>query len=200
MTQMRSQTCARVTSSERPRPSRESGITMGTALDADHGRLDKGEQNFVENVRRHGWCGTHVAADEDGPGFSYTTGFWLKFNFPELILFSLRGPVAHDTFWHVCRELEAGKHFAIGEPADEIFENSAAVLLPVSPQQYQAYLGWSRWFYESDAFQCLQLVFPDSSGDFPWSRKTSDAFRAAQPDLTAGNWSGRRHFPDRSST
>jgi hypothetical protein len=121
-----------------------------------------------------------------------STGFWLKFEYPELILFSLGRQVVHDTFWHIYREVDAGKRFAVGEIEDEIFQNVPAVLLPVSPQQYQDHLSWSRWFYGGDEFQCLQLVFPDSSGHFPWSGRASDSFRAAQPDLTAGNWSGLR--------
>jgi hypothetical protein len=88
---------------------------MRTALDADPAQLDKHEQHFVEQIRKHGWVGTHVASDDEGPGFSYTTGFWLKFKFPELILFSLGGKVAHDTFWHMYRELDAGRHFPTGE-------------------------------------------------------------------------------------
>ena len=87
-------------------------------------------------------------------------------------------------------ELDAGRRFPIGELTGAIFENCAAVLLPISPQQYRPHLGWSGWFYGGDDFRCLQLVFPDSSGRFPWSSGSSESFRAAQPDLTAGNWSG----------
>jgi hypothetical protein len=113
---------------------------------------------------------------------------------PELIVFSLGRQRAHDTFWHMYCEREAGRHFPIGEPTETIFENSATVLFPVSPHQYHPHLGWSRWFYAGDDFQCLQLVFPDPAGLFPWSPAASDSFRTAQPDLTAGNWSGmRRH-------
>jgi hypothetical protein len=164
---------------------------MFTALDADPARLDKHEQNFVGNIRKHGWLATHVAADSEGPGFGCTTGFWLKFNFPELIVFSLREN-AHDTFWHIYRELESGKRFPIGEETGDIFQNVAAVLLPVSQQQYRSHLGWSRWFYGGDEFHCLQLVYPDGGGHFPWSSGSSDEFRKAQPDLTAGSWSGLR--------
>jgi hypothetical protein len=94
---------------------------MRTALDADPAQLDGHEQKFTEKIRKHGWFGTHVAADNDGPSFAYTTGFWLKFRFPELIVFSLSRQVAHDTFWYMYRGLEAGKHFAIGEPEAAIF-------------------------------------------------------------------------------
>lgn len=167
---------------------------MRTALDADPAQLDRHEKNFVNKVRKHGWFHTSVAPreGEDGPSFGYTTGFWLKFRFPELIVFSLRRQVAHDTFWHVYRELDAGKQFAIGEPRDDIFQNAAVVLLPVSPEEYQSHLGWSRWFYGGDEFQCLQLVFPDTNGYFPWSDRGSDSFRTSQPDLTTGNWFGHR--------
>lgn len=84
-------------------------------------------------------------SDAEGPGFSYTTGLWLKLNFPELIVFSLRQKVAHDTFWHIFRELEAGGHFPIGDPTDAIFKNYAAVLLPISPEQYRAHQSMVLW-------------------------------------------------------
>ena len=166
---------------------------MFTALDAPPERLDKHEQNFVGNIRAHGWFGTHVMPDSEGPGFAYTTGFWLKFRLPEVILFSMRRETAHDTLWTVYRELEAGRRPPIGEPTETIAQNAAVVFLPVSLQQYPNYLGWSRWFYGNDKFECVELVYPDRDGHFPWSAEASDDARAAQPDLTEGNWLGLRH-------
>jgi hypothetical protein len=163
---------------------------MRTALGANPAQLDKHEQNFVEQIRKHGWLGTHVAPDDEGPGFAYTTGFWLKFRFPEVIVFSLQRETAHDTFWHMYRELEAGRRFPVGVSTEDIFQNVPAVLLPVSQQHYRSHLGWSRWFYGNDNFQCLQLSFPDRGGRFPWSRRASESCQAAQPDLTEGNWFG----------
>ena len=130
--------------------------------------------------------------DDEGPGFSYTTGFWLKFGFPEVILFSMSRENAHDTFWTIYRELEAGRRFPVGEPTKEIFENGEAVLLPVALEHYPSHLGWSGWFYGNDNFECLELVFSDRGGEFPWTPGASADFRAAQPDLTAGNWFGLR--------
>jgi len=42
---------------------------MITALDADPGLLDPSEQTFVGHIREHGWTGTSVNPDEEGPGF-----------------------------------------------------------------------------------------------------------------------------------
>jgi len=165
---------------------------MRTALDADVSKLDEHEQKFVSEIRKHGWFGTAVFGDEEGPGFSYTTGFWLKFSFPEIITFSLKREIAHDTFWHMYHTLEAGETLAIGEPIESIFENCKAALLPVSKRQFKDHLGWSRWFYGGDAFRCVQLVWADPNGSLPWQTGYSPEFIEVQPDLTEGSWSGLR--------
>jgi len=165
---------------------------MLTALDVDPTTLDQDEQTFVEQIRRHGWFDTAVLGDEEGPGFSYTTGFWRKLNFPEIITFSLKREIAHETFWHIYRTLEQGERFAIGQPVDSIFQNSEAALLPVSKQHYRDHLGWSRWFYRGDDFACVQLIWTDRAGCFPWQQGYAAEFANAQPDLTDGTWSGSR--------
>jgi hypothetical protein len=98
------------------------------------------------------WFGTSVFGDEEGPGFSYTTGFWLNLNFPEVITFSLKREIAHDTFWHIYRTLKSGDVFAIGKPIESIFESGEAALLPVPEGQFRDYLGWSRWFLRRRRF------------------------------------------------
>jgi Domain of unknown function (DUF4262) len=165
---------------------------MFTALDAPASKLDKHEQNVVAKIREHGWFAHHIGADEEGPSFSYTTGFWLKFQHPELIVFSTSMHIAHDTFWHIYRELEAGRRIPVGAETRTIFQNVPAVLLPVAQRHYRDHLGWSRWFYGNDDFQCLQLLWPDREGHFPWAHQASADSRAAQPDLTEGNWFGLR--------
>ncbi len=162
---------------------------MRTALDADPSQLDEHERSFVDNVRKHGWMCMSIAADAEGPRFAYTTGFWLNLNFPEIITFSLGGGSAHDTLWHVFREIKCGRRFKIREPAADVFVNLNAFLLPVPTRQFEQYLGWSRWFYGGDAFQCVQLVWPDRNGNFPWQAGFVDDTGIAQPDLTGAHWS-----------
>jgi hypothetical protein len=165
---------------------------MPTALDADPSMLDEHERRFVANIRKQGWTGTYVPADEVGPGFGYTTGFWLNFKFPELITFSMKSDIAHATYWHIYRELKAGHTFKVREPIDSIFENLNAVLLEVPKSQFEEYLGWSRWCYGGNHFECLQLVWPNPGGKFPWDFDMTKDFVDDQPDLTNGDWSGLR--------
>jgi hypothetical protein len=163
---------------------------MRTALDANPSQLDEHEDRFVSLIRKHGWIRTSVFEDTTGPGFSYTTGFWLSLNFPEVVIFSLKAEVAHDTFWQLFREIKNGKRFKVREPTEDIFANVKAVLLPVSEHKFEDYFGWSRWFYGGDTFQCLQLVWPDRNGNFPWQGDFSTEMSSAQTDLTDGGWSG----------
>lgn len=169
---------------------------MATVLDAVPDELDPSQKNIIAQIRKHGWMGTYVMADEEGPSFSYTMGFWLKFSFPEVILFSVPREKAHDIFWAIYREIDEGRRLPIGVPVDGFIRNFQIVFLPVSVEQYREYLGQNRWFYDGDDFECLQLVFPDREGNFPWSSEASDEFRACQPDLTEGDWSGLCHSGD----
>lgn len=156
---------------------------MKTALDTDVEQLNEDERSFVDNVRIHGWFGTHVLEDAEGPGFSYTTGLWQRFEFPELILFSLPKELAHNIFWNFFHDLEARKQFPVGAPISEVLDGFDAIIKEVRPDHFAEYLGWNRWFYGGDSFKACQVFFPDKFGRFPWSEDASPEFSLIQPNL-----------------
>lgn len=160
---------------------------MRTALDAPSSGLDADERSFVAALREYGWFRTTVMADEDGPGFSYTTGFWLSAGFPEIILFALGDDTAHAILSDLFNDMQAGTTPVVGTPAPGILGNNEAALIPVDPAHYQEYLGWSLWFYGGNDFPCLQLVWPDPEGRFPWQPGFEERFVGLQPDLS-GHW------------
>ena len=159
-----------------------------TALSAPETALDDGEKNFVANIREHGWFRTSVFSDEDHSGFSYTTGFWATLGKPELIMFGLRSETAHAVFWDVFRDLKSGRDLPVRTPTGDVFGNQPACLFLMDKAMYPEYLGWSRWFYAGDDFPCLQLVWPDRSGAFPWDRSFDPAMTDLQPDVSEGGW------------
>ncbi len=159
------------------------GVHLKTALDADDALLDADERSFVDSVRTNGWFATHFLEDSDGPGFSYTTGFWHKFAFPELILFALPKEVAHGIFWNFYNDLEAQKRFVVNEPISEVLSGYDVIIREVRPGHFAEYLGWNRWFYGGDNFKACQVFFPDKSGRFPWSEDASPEFSQLQPNL-----------------
>ena len=161
---------------------------MFTALDAPPEGLDPHEARFVASIREHGWFRTNVPAQGDEPGFSFTTGFWSSVQAPELIVFSLKSHTAHDVLWDVYRLIQQGMSPRVGERLSGIFENFDAVFLPVSKSVYPDYFGWSRWFYGGDDWPCLQLVWPDADGAFPWEPGSDGRFPTGQPNLTGATW------------
>lgn len=161
---------------------------MRTALYASPNSLDEHERSFVEKVREHGWFRTGVFADETGPGFSYTTGLWLSANRPELIMFGMKADIAQDVFWGLFREAQGGDQLSVGQRTDAVFANAPAYAFSVAKKHYASFLGWSRWFYAGDKFPCLQIVWPDPAGVFPWEPGFDVEFQADQPDLTDRGW------------
>jgi hypothetical protein len=76
----------------------------------------------------------------------------------------------------------------VGEPLDTVFGNGLAFVFPVAKRFYRDHLGWSRWFYRGDDFQCLQIVWPDRDQLFPWQPGFDDEFAGLQPDLSEHGW------------
>ena len=161
---------------------------MLTALDASPDALDEQELSFVANIREHGWFRTGVFDDEGGPGFSYTTGFWVNAGHAELIVFNLKGETAHDIFWDLFRDAQGGLSLSVGKRTGAAFGNFPAYAFAVAPRHYADHLGWNSWFYGAADFPCLQLVWPDPAGLFPWEPGFDAEFAASQPDLTERGW------------
>lgn len=161
---------------------------MRTALDVPPETLDADEQSFTANIREHGWFCTGVFSDEGEPGFSYSTGFWLKARKPEVVMFSMKREIAHQIFWDLFRDEETGRAIVEGKRTDELFGNAPAYAFVVAKRHYVDHFGWSRWFYDGDDFPCLQIVWPDRAGIFPWEVGFDPAFVDLQPDLTENGW------------
>nr|WP_321359213.1 DUF4262 domain-containing protein [uncultured Hyphomonas sp.] len=161
---------------------------MRTALDAPPNTLDEHERSFVELLKKHGWFRTSVLEDEEGPGFSYTTGFWISTGRPELVMFGMMVETVHEVFWSLFRDAQSGLNLAVGKRTDAVFANLPAYAFLIAKQHYPQFLGWNRWFYLGDDVPCLQIVWPDREGVFPWEPGFSDEFRDKQVDLTERGW------------
>ena len=162
---------------------------METAFSLSSDQLDDQDSRFLQRIEEHGWFGTHVF-DGDGvlPGFSYSTGFWLRHRQPELLVYGLKSSIAHDILWDAFRDVEQGRSYAAGVRTPGIFGNADAYLFTIAKGHYAEHLGWSRWFYRGDEFPCLHLIWPDRDGLFPWETGFADGEESVQPDLTEHGW------------
>ena len=48
---------------------------------------------------------------------------------------------------------------------------------------YAEHLGLAVWAYEGDSFPCVQMVWPDKQGRWPWDAGVREGFAASQPVL-----------------
>lgn len=160
---------------------------MRSALDVPGDGFSDYEKNLVSKIREYGWFCTNVLAEEDYVGFSYSTGFWVSLNHPELIVFSI-GDSAQDVLWEMFDAVKVGEQFPVGRRISGIFKGFDAFLAPVSKDRYAEYILSSRWFYGNEDFPCLQLIWPDTTGLFPWEPGADPKFADSQPDLSPEGW------------
>jgi hypothetical protein len=160
---------------------------MLTRLDANPDTFNKHERQIVADIKEFGWFHTSVYGEAKFEQFSYTTGFWVSSQTPEILTFGL-GKAAHSIFWHMFRQGKAGVKYPLSMRANDILADFPAILFPVAKKYYSEFPLSSRWFYRGEDFPCLQLVWPDLQGRFPWEQGFDESFLADQPDLTEHGW------------
>ena len=150
--------------------------------------LDEAERNFSDVIRTHGWMQTVALDEDDKPGFCFTTGFQTSIGHPEIICFKIDREVANKYFWLLYRCAQNGKPVPRAVRTRGLSPTDDAYVFPVAKRHYANYLGWSRWFYRGDDFDCLQVVWPDEAGVFPWEDGFDSKYANAQIDLTERGW------------
>lgn len=152
------------------------------------------ETDLIERVQEHGWQTTSVHADDHGdPAFSYTTGFWLTVDQPEVIVFDFPPRLSHDVFGQMMRKAREGQRFPIGKPIENILSNEAIYLFPITREAAVEYLRSSQWFYKQTEFPAFQLVWADRAGRFPWNSDFDVALAKLQPDISVRGWEDELH-------
>jgi Domain of unknown function (DUF4262) len=125
-----------------------------------------------------------VLGDETGPPFSYSVGVQKKTGAPEVIVIVLEPSLAHFVVNEYNRRVRAGERFEVGARYDGFLEGFAVQFERVAREHYAEYLGWNLWLYGSDDFAVLQILFPTTSGVWPWEPDASQEFQSAQPILS----------------
>jgi hypothetical protein len=148
---------------------------------------DAADRKALQDIERVGCHVLGVGDDGDEgnglPPFAYSIGIHGKTGAPELIVVGL----ALDTGMAVVnlynQRVRAGERFVAGQQAEGFLQGLAVEFRAVHPSQYPEYLGWARWLYRGDDFPALQLVFPSSTGHWPWDDAAPELYLACQPLL-----------------
>jgi hypothetical protein len=148
--------------------------------------VEPGDEKLIADVREHGCHLMSVFGTESTQPFTYSIGLFLNYEHPEIIVFGLPGNKAGPIINGVRDLVQAGTRFDAGSTSDEILQRHSVTFLEVEDEQYGDHLGFALWFYRSllpETFPCLQLVWPDKKGLFPWQRDFDGSLKDLQPLL-----------------
>lgn len=142
------------------------------------------DRQLLDDVDEYGVHIVHVPENDDGePGFSFTVGLWHSFEQPEIVVFGLPEEVAHDLLNSIADEAAEDKKFLSDTRHEELLVGYAVRFVAVPKERYGDYLGSAMWAYEGADFPCVQLVWPDKQGRWPWEPGVREGFAESQPVL-----------------
>ncbi|MBK6922880.1 MAG: DUF4262 domain-containing protein [Deltaproteobacteria bacterium] len=147
--------------------------------------MDAAEKKALEDIERFGCHVIHVLPEGDLPGFSYSVGVQKSVGAPEVIVLGLGREIAHSIVNEYNTRVRGGERFLPGRFYDGFLEGFEVTFERVHRGHYREHLGWDLWLHKGDAFDALQLVYPTTSGVWPWDPVEPNLFRARQPLLTA---------------
>ena len=144
---------------------------------------DPAEERIINDVREFG-C--HIVWIGDGtPQFAFSIGLFLNYDQPEVLIFGLDSEKTCIIINDIRNLAVAGERFTAGTRTDKLLVAHNAYFLAVPFAAYQEYLGHAIWFYQSlvTPFPCVQLIWPDRMGRFPWDFDYDKRFASVQPVL-----------------
>jgi hypothetical protein len=163
--------------------------------EAEHCNPDEADAKALADIETYGLHIINVGEGDDSPPFSYSIGIEKSLGLPELIVIGLRAEVAQSAINECYRQMKAGNPIRPGTMVADLLGGDFKCLIGnVSPAHYRAYMGWAMWLYGGNDFRAYQIVFPSTSGVFPWEPEADEWFRSFQPllaDTVPGSLKGQ---------
>lgn len=151
--------------------------------DEDHCAHD-GDAKALSDIETYGLHVISVREEGEQPPFSYSIGIERSLGMPELIVIGLRASVAHAAINACYDQMRSGTQIAPGSRVADLLGGDFKCLIgEVDPIHYRDYMGWALWLYEGPGFRAHQIIYPTTSGVFPWEPEAGEWFRRWQPLL-----------------
>ena len=145
--------------------------------------MDKFEQQALDDIEEYGCHILHVMGEGEYPRFTYSIGIERTSNRPDLIITGLKREIAHWMINEYNRRIKEGEVFELSKFYGGFLEGFEVTFGEVLKEHYKEYLGWGIWYNKSDNFKMLQLVYPNTSGIWPWDDSVPEDFKWFQPLL-----------------
>jgi hypothetical protein len=138
----------------------------------------------LANIEKYGLHVISVMEDDEHAPFSYSIGIEQSLGMPELIIIGLKSDVAHSAINECYRQMKEGGTIVPGTRVAGLLGGGFECLVgAASPGQVAEYMHWAKWLYKDRPFRACQIIWPSTTGVFPWEPGASDWFIARQPLL-----------------
>jgi hypothetical protein len=131
-------------------------------------KLKPDEEDVIGNVEKYGWTVMHIKDEPGKPGWSFTIGLFENFRHPEVIIFGMKQDRRHSILNWIGENAKNGNSFTPEKEHDWVLEGYKCWSRPVEKKWYRDLLGYARWFYAQEEFPCVQAIWPDKEGRYPW--------------------------------
>jgi hypothetical protein len=138
----------------------------------------------LANIDKFGLHVISVLGDDEHTPFTYSIGIEQSLGMPELIMIGLKSNVAHSAINECYRLMKEGAAIAPGTCVAGLLGGDFECLIgKAAPEQVAEYMHWASWLYKSKPFRAYQIIWPSTTGVFPWEPNANEWFVARQPLL-----------------
>ncbi|MBN9222222.1 MAG: DUF4262 domain-containing protein [Mesorhizobium sp.] len=142
---------------------------------------DGEEAKALADIEEYGCHILCVLAEEELPPFAYSVGIEHSCNAPEMVIVGLKPGLSQSIINEYCRRVRNGEQFSVGQRVSGFLGGGFdCVIGAVHPDHYLEHFGWDIWFYDGSDFRVIQLVYPTTSGIWPWDADAGEWFRKRQ--------------------
>jgi hypothetical protein len=147
--------------------------------------MDNGDEKALKDIEEYGCHILHVMEEAEYPRFSYSIGIEKCTELPELIVTGLKQEIAHWMINEYNNRIKDGEVFEPNNFYEGFLDGIEVTFKEVEKKHYREYFGWGRWLYKNYNFKVLQLIYPSTSGVWPWDKDASEDFTWFIPKLYA---------------
>lgn len=147
---------------------------------------DETDVKMLADVREYGWHVVGIPDDDEGPGFAFTVGVYLRTLQPEILMMGVPIEPAHRVLNAIAEHLMTGEVIVPEERYTGFVDGREVIFRPIHQSQFHEYLGCANWFYRplGSAFPAFQCIWPDLQGRFPHEDDFDIRFGDRQIDLS----------------
>jgi hypothetical protein len=136
-------------------------------------------------IAEHGFSVMAVFASEKSPGFAYTVGLTESAKHPELLIFGLPPQMAHIVMHNLVARIKQGDVYRDSDLIVDVLSHLPIAAKSIATEKAADYTVQLFNYYAGRPLPptVLQLVLPDTRGQFPWSERFEERYRSMQPAL-----------------